>query len=158
MKFMHPFGPAPYFFWPQEKEDICFVPVTNINSVVNTPLNRSSGRMYSFPLKERQSILSKLGRRDFRSPSPYRSRSRSRSPKRSPQETSRSPPPAPPTGNPTTQLPTQHSTVAPALQVPQPTAEPAPQQQQWPMVYPYQPRIYFTLSVTITILMVVYTR
>lgn len=52
IKFMHPFGPAPSFYWPYQKEDICFVPLQNILSIVEPPTTRGSGRVYYYLEKD----------------------------------------------------------------------------------------------------------
>lgn len=52
IKFMHSFGPAPSFYWPYQKEDICFVSLQNILSIVEPPTTKSSGRVYYFQEKD----------------------------------------------------------------------------------------------------------
>ena len=45
VKFMHPPGPRPSFYWP-EREDVCWVPQCDIIRVLETPTTSSSGRSY----------------------------------------------------------------------------------------------------------------
>lgn len=52
IKFMHPFGPSKSFYWPYQKEDICFVPLQNILSIVDPPTTKGSGRVYYFHSKD----------------------------------------------------------------------------------------------------------
>lgn len=48
IKFMHPFGPSTSFHWPYQKDDICFVPLQNILSLVDPPTTKGTGRVYYF--------------------------------------------------------------------------------------------------------------
>lgn len=52
IKFMHPFGPSKSFYWPYQKDDICFVPLQNILSIVDPPTTKGSGRVYYFHNKD----------------------------------------------------------------------------------------------------------
>ena len=44
IKFLHPHGPSRNFYWPS-KEDLCYVPLTNILCLLSPP-STSTGRMY----------------------------------------------------------------------------------------------------------------
>ena len=52
VNFMHPHGPSESFGWPQGKEDICYVPLDGIISVVDPPSTTCSGRRYHFSKKD----------------------------------------------------------------------------------------------------------
>lgn len=52
VKFIHPFGTAPSFYWSYQNEDICFVPVQHILSIVEPSTTRRSGRVYYFHEKD----------------------------------------------------------------------------------------------------------
>jgi len=47
VKFLHPHGPSPSFFWP-EREDTCEVLITHVIAIVNPP-KTMTGRTYQFP-------------------------------------------------------------------------------------------------------------
>ena len=44
IKFLHPHGPNRHFYWPS-KDDICYVPLTNILCLLSPP-STSTGRMF----------------------------------------------------------------------------------------------------------------
>lgn len=46
VKFLHPAGPSPSFYWPK-RDDVCDVPIPHILAVVESP-HTSTGRTYQF--------------------------------------------------------------------------------------------------------------
>lgn len=55
VKFMHPHGPASSFHWPT-KEDMCWIPLSNVICCVNTPVTKASGRVYYFTERDNSAI------------------------------------------------------------------------------------------------------
>lgn len=49
VKFLHPHGPSPSFFWPQ-REDACAIPITHAIAIVEPP-KTMTGRAYNFSQK-----------------------------------------------------------------------------------------------------------
>ena len=46
VKFLHPHGPSPSFFWPK-REDACAVPIPHVIAIVDPP-KTMTGRTYQF--------------------------------------------------------------------------------------------------------------
>ena len=55
VKFLHPHDPAKSFCWPNH-EDICWVPFTNIITILNAPTT-TSGRVYQITDEEYENIM-----------------------------------------------------------------------------------------------------
>ena len=53
VKFLHPHGPAKPFCWPNH-EDVCWVPFTNIITILNAPT--TSGRVYQITDEEYENM------------------------------------------------------------------------------------------------------
>ena len=55
--FVHPHGPIKSFNWPS-RSDKCYVPITNILTIIETPKTTTTGRSYSISDKEYNMIIS----------------------------------------------------------------------------------------------------
>lgn len=58
VKFLHPCGPSPSFFWPMN-EDACAVPIPHVIAIVEPP-KTMTGRTYQFSQECMNSVQSKL--------------------------------------------------------------------------------------------------
>ena len=60
VKFLHPHGPAEKFFWPQDRDDICHVPFSQIICTINPPTPVTSGRSYVLAGGDNSKITTKF--------------------------------------------------------------------------------------------------